>query len=97
MDHQGCAQLDGAAQERRGRCVVDDQRHTGGIGDVGDRAHVHDVAAGVRDRLAKDGAGVVVDGRRDRVQIVEVDELAFPAKAFDRMAELRDRPAVKPC
>ena len=64
--------------------------------DGADRVQIGDIAAGVGDRLAEDGAGVIVDGGLDRVQIVEIDEFRGPAEALDGLAELGDGAAVKP-
>ena len=95
MDHQRRAVFNRAAQVRRGRRVVDDQRNAGVVRDCRNRIKVSDIAAGVGDRFAENGAGVVVNSSFDRVQIVEIDEGTGPTKTFDRLAKLRDRTAVK--
>jgi hypothetical protein len=95
MHHQRGAQLDRAAQVGGCRSVVHDQRNARVIGDGGDGRNVGDVAAGIGDRLAEHGAGVIVDGRLHRVEIVEIDEFRGPAEALDGLAELRDGAAVK--
>ena len=87
--------LDRAAEIRRGRRVVDDQRDAGAVGDGCDRRQVGDVAAGVGDGLAEDRSGVVVDRAFDRCGVVEVDERGRPAEALDRLRELGDRSSVQ--
>ena len=74
MHYQRRAVLDGAAQVGRGRGVVDDQRQPGLFGHGGHGVEIGDVAARVGDGLAEDGAGVVVDGGADGVEIVEIHE-----------------------
>ena len=96
MNDQCRAKLDWAAQIWRGCGVVDDQGNARVIGDIGNRAHVHDIAAGVGNRLAKDRLRVVIDRGLHRVQIVKVDKGRGPAETLDRLGELRDRATIKP-
>ena len=95
MHHQCRAMLDGAAQIRGGRGVVDDQRQAHPVGQCGNGIQIGDIAAGVGDGFAEDRAGVLIDRRLDRRQIVEIHELRRPAELADRIAELLDRAAVK--
>jgi len=59
--NERCAMLDRAAQVGRGGGVVDDQRDLRRVRDVGNGAHIHDIATGVGDGFAKYRAGVVVN------------------------------------
>ena len=62
--------FDRAEQDRRRDRVVDDQGNAGAVGDGGDLLDVADVARRIADALAEDGAGIVVDKRRDGLGLV---------------------------
>ena len=94
-DQRG-AKLDGLAQIGRGQRIVDDQRQAQFIRKPGHGGNVGDIAARVRDRFAKDRAGVLIHSGAQRVEIVEIDEFRAPAKAADGLAELGDGATVKP-
>lgn len=55
------AVFDGLAEYRGGDRVVDDERHTTGVGGLGQRGQIDDVACWVADALAVDCLGLVVD------------------------------------
>ena len=95
MHNQSRAQINRAAQVWRGRGVVDNQRNSRRVGNIGHRTHIHDIPARIGNRLAEDGTGVIVNRRLHCIQIVEIDESGGPAKAFDGLAELRDRATIK--
>ena len=96
MHDQRRPHLDRAAEIGRGRGIVDDERQPGLVGHFGKCGDVGDIAAGIGDGFTEERAGVAVDGGRDRVEVVGVDEARRPTEAFDRLAELGDRAAVKP-
>mmetsp|Transcript_24127 Transcript_24127/g.44834 ORF Transcript_24127/g.44834 Transcript_24127/m.44834 type:complete len:218 (-) Transcript_24127:10062-10715(-) len=95
MHDQRGPMFDGAAQVGRGRCVVDDQRYFGGVRHSRDRIQIGDVATRVGNRFAENRAGVVINGRLDRIQIVKVDKGRRPPEPLDGLAELGDRAAIK--
>jgi hypothetical protein len=88
MNDQRRPVFDRAAQEGRGRGVVDDKRNIGLVRHTGNRRNVRQRAARVADRFAKQGAGVRVNGRLYGFRIVEVDELRRPAELAYRVGEL---------
>ena len=95
VHHQCRAVFDWAAEVGRGRGVVDDQGQARIVGDLRDRIEIGDVAAGVGDGFTENRARVVVDSGGNGVCIIKVYELGRPAETFDRLAELRDRAAIK--
>lgn len=62
--------IKGAAQERGGHGVIDDQWQTMSMGDLGPLSNVDHIARGVTDGLTEQGAGVLVDSRLNRVEVV---------------------------
>lgn len=81
--------LDGPHQESAGtEGVVDDQGHALLFADLGDGLEVGDVIARVPDALDVDGLGPVVDGGRDVLGLVAVDELGLDAEAREHHFEL---------
>ena len=96
MHHQRRPKRDRAAQIGRGGGVVDDQRHPGLVGHIGQRPDIGDITARVGDAFAKDRAGVGVTGGSHRHQIVGIDEFGRPAELADRVGKLLHRAAVKP-
>jgi|GEM_PF-5178849 len=89
------AMLDGPPQGRGRHGVVDDQRDARILRHRRNRLDIRDDAARIGQRFAPDGAGIGVDGVLDRVGIVHVDELHFPAEPLDRLSELIDRAAIE--
>ena len=96
VDDQCRSMLNGAAEIRRSRGVVDNQRNAVLLRDRGKRIKVRYIPARIGDGLAEQGAGVFVERRLHRVQIFRVNELCGPSEPIDRAAELGDRPAVQP-
>ena len=86
--------FDRTAEIRCCRSIIDDHRDARRISNRSNRVEVGDIAAGVCDGFAEHSAGVVVNRRLHRIQIVEINELGRPAEPFDRLAELRDRAAI---
>ena len=90
------AMINWTAEVRRRCRVIDNQRDAGSVSDIGDFAKVRNVASGIGDGLAENGACIVVDCRLHRGEVVEINKLGRPAETFDRVSELRDRSAVQP-
>ncbi len=95
VHHDVGSVIDRLAQVRRCQRVVDDKRHAGLAGDIGNRLDVGDDAAGVGDRLDEDRLGLVVYGPFERTDIVRFGPSHVPAKILERMGELVDRAAVE--
>ena len=76
--------------------VVDDERHAGAMGDLGDRLDVGDDAAGIGDRLDEDRLGARRDRRLEGGEVVGVGPGDLPAEILDRVAELVDGAAIEP-
>ena len=74
-----------SAGEARG--VVDDQRQLVLVGDRGELLDVGDVELGIAQRLGVDGAGLVVDGGAQAVEVVGVDKLHLDAQPRQRVVE----------
>jgi hypothetical protein len=86
---------DRLAEERTGQSVVDDEGDTGLVGDGGDRLDVDDEAAGIGRALDEDRLAFLRQRAREVLGIVRIDENGFPAKFFERLAELGDRAAIE--
>ena len=87
VDHDVRAPLDGPHQGRRRRGVVDHQRQAILVRDGGERLDVDNVELGIAERLGVDGAGLVVDGGAQAVEIVGIDEADSDAEARQRVVE----------
>ena len=79
--------LQRAEQIRGAESVVDDNRQTVLLGDLGDGVDVGDVGVGVAERLEIDDRGVVLDGALDLVQVMSVDKRGLDAKLGERMLQ----------
>ena len=95
MHDQRRAVLDRVAEVGRRRSVVHDERYARVVGDGADGVEVGNVPARVGNRLAEDRTRVVIDRGFDGVNIIEVDEFAFPSKAFEHVLELGVGAAVE--
>ena len=73
------------AQVRRGHRVVDDQRHAMPLGHRRPGGQIDHVAGRIADRLAKERAGVVVDGCLQPGQVIMGHEAARHALIGQRM------------
>ena len=65
MHHDIGPELDRLQQDRRGNSIVDNQRHAVAMGAFRQCLDVGDVAAGIADAFAIDGARVRIDQRLD--------------------------------
>ena len=74
-------------QIRGAESVVDDNRQTVLLGDLGDGVDVGDVRVGVAERLEIDDRGVVLDGTLNLFQVVGIDKRGLDAKLGERMLE----------
>ena len=95
MHHDIGAVVDRLAQIRRRQRVVDDVGHAGALGDLGNRRHVGDDAAGIGDRFGEDRLGLRRDGALERGDVVGVGPHHVPAEILERVGELIDRAAVQ--
>ena len=73
--------LEGAAEDRRGHRVVDNQRHAVAMRGVGQGLDIDDVAGRVADRFAEHGLGLVVDQRFQGGNVVVRGEAGLDAEA----------------
>ena len=67
--------------------VVDDNRQTVLLGDLGNGVDVGDVGVGVAERLEIDDRGVVLDGTLDLVQVMGIDKRGLDAKLGERVLQ----------
>ena len=74
-------------QIRGAEGVVDDNRQTVLLGDLGDGVDVGDVGVGVAERLEIDDRGVVLDGTLDLFQVMGIDKGGLDAKLGERMLQ----------
>ena len=74
-------------QIRGAEGVVDDNRQTVLLGDLGDGVDVGDVGVGVAERLEIDDRGVVLDGTLDLFQVMGIDKRGLDAKLGERMLQ----------
>ena len=89
------AELDRAAEVRRRKSIVDDQRHTGCPRHGADRLEVGDFTRRVGDDLGVDGLRVVVDGGGNCSGVVRVHEARVYTESPKCDIELSDRAAVE--
>ena len=74
-------------QIRGAEGVIDDNRQTVLLGDLGDGVDVGDVGVGVAERLEIDDCGVVLDGTLNLVQVMGIDKRGLDAKLGERMLQ----------
>ena len=86
--------FDWAAEVRRSRGIIDNQRNAVFLRNRGKCIKIRYVSAGVGDGLAEQCTGISVERRLHRVQIFRVNEFRRPPEPTDRPAELGDCPAV---
>ena len=87
--------VDRLAQIRRRQRVVDDQRHAGALGDLGDRLDVGDDAARIGDRLDEDRLGLGRDRALEGRDVVGLGPDHVPAEVLEGVVELVDRAAIE--
>ena len=89
------AVFDRAQHHRRRHGIVDDQRDAMALADSGKRLDVADIAGGVTDALAIDGARLGVDQLFDRIGLIGFGEPHRNALARENVREQRVGGAVK--
>ena len=89
------AELDGAAQIRRGKGVVDHQRDTRFVGNLGDTLDVDHVHARIRDGLDIDHLGLLGDRVAEIVEVVRVNENRVVSEPTEGRVELGIGAAVQ--
>ena len=87
--------LDGLAEVGRGEGGVDDEGQAMGVGDAGDRFQVGNLAGGVGDGLAEDGAGFVVNRIGKSLRILGIDKFDGDPEGREDVVELGVAAAVK--
>ncbi len=75
--------------KRGGNRVVDDQGHSGSVRHTSHCFKVHDVASGISDGLAEDGACSIVDQRPDGCGLIVNGEPRFDTQGRKHMGEIR--------
>ncbi len=75
--------------------VVDDQRQTVAVGDLGDGLDVDKGAAGIGKALDVDGLGLVIDLGGEAFRVGGIGPADLPAEVLEGMAELVDRAAIE--
>ena len=94
VDDDVRAVLEWTEQVRGTEGVVDDDRETMLLGDLGNRIDIGDIGIGVAERLKVDGRGVVLDGALDLLEVVRVNEGHVHAELRDGVLEEVERAAV---
>ena len=79
--------LQWAEQIRGAKGVIDDDRKTMLLGDLGDSVDVGNIGVGVTERLEVNDRGVVLDGPLDLVQVVGIDEGSLDTKLGERVLQ----------
>ena len=74
-------------QIRGAEGVIDDNRQTVLLGDLGDGVDVGDVGVGVAERLEIDDRGAVLDGALDLFQVMGIDEGGLDTKLGERVLQ----------
>ena len=95
MDDQVGAELERAAEVRRGERVVDDERRADLVCDRRGELDIEDVASRVRDRLGEERLRVGRDGAAPAVGVVHVDPVERDLKLAREVVELGGRAAVQ--
>ena len=74
MNDDVCAVLDRSDKIRSAEGVVNNERKSVSVGDLGERVDVGDIAVRVAEGLDVDRLGVGLDSRRDLLEVVNVNE-----------------------
>ena len=81
------AVLQRTEQIRGAEGVIDDDRKTVLLGDLGDSVDVGNVGIGVAERLEVDDRSVVLDGTLNLFQVMSIDKRGLDAKLGERMLQ----------
>ena len=95
VDHDVRAVFERTAQEGRRYGVIDNQRNAVFVGNFGPLLDIHHVAGRVADRFAEQGAGLVVDGVLDCLEIIVAHHLALDALVRQRVGKQVVGAAIK--
>ena len=94
VDYDICAVLNGSDQIRCTEGVVDNERQTVSVSDLGERVNVGDVAVGVAKSLDVDRLGVRLNRCLDLVEVVDVNEGCINAVERKSVRQQVSRAAV---
>ena len=89
------AVLDRPAEVRRSERVVDDQRQTRLMRDIGDALDIDDDAPGIGEVLDEDRLAFRRQAFTEILGVGRIDEMAGPAELLERETELGERAAIK--
>ncbi len=95
VHHDVGAVLERAQQEGRGHRIVDDQRHPGGMRDLGDGGDVGDVATRVADGFDEHRLGALVDHRGERRRISRISKARLDAVLRQRVRQQVEAAAIQ--
>ena len=95
MNHDIGTPIERTQQVGRRQGVVDDQRDSRRVRDLGNRFQIDDQAARVGQGFQEDTLGVRMGGEGlfEIVRVGRIDEMTGPAELVEGMAELSDRAA----
>ena len=88
------AEIDGALQGWSDESGIDQQRHTGGVGELGDGRDVEDFEAGIADGFAEQQAGFGTDGGTPGLMVAGRNEGGFDAEARQGVSQQIVRAAI---
>mmetsp|Transcript_28409 Transcript_28409/g.55263 ORF Transcript_28409/g.55263 Transcript_28409/m.55263 type:complete len:292 (+) Transcript_28409:159-1034(+) len=92
------AVLDGLAQVWGRHGVVDNQRDAVRMGNLGKALDIGDGTPGIGQGFGPDtldGSLARLDGCGDRVQVIDINEIAVPVELLERLSKLRDRASIE--
>src|ERR1700733_10289622 len=95
MHHDVGAVLDRPAEIRGGERIVDDQRQTRLMRDIGDSLDIDDHAPWVGEVLDEDRLALWRERLAEVLRLRRIDEMAGPAELFEGETELGERAAIK--
>ena len=95
MDDDIGAMLERLHQVRRGQRVVEDERQSIFMRDIGDRPNVQRIQARIADGFREDGFGALVDGGAQVLRVAAVEEAGRDAELGQRVVEQVIRAAIQ--
>ena len=95
MHHNVGAEPKRPRQIRRGKSIVDEERHASGTRDVCDLRNIEHFKPGIADSLGDDKASFRSDRRTEAVEIARLDEGRGDAEAGQRVGQEIDRAAIE--